>query len=415
MTMRALVAPLALMAGLMLAGCGKEQPPEPAKGAGATPSPAAAPDAPRVVEMDERTRREAGLRVVEVVTRSIPETVRASGRLTTNENTTWRVGAITDGRIIRVEVKVGDRVTKGQILARMHSHDIHESRAAYRRAVAEVNRLTSNLEFTKRTRDRMKRLNEMKAASFEQLDQAENAVKNEQSALDNALVEQKRTSLHLVDFLQIPVEGPEVPDHQDDAEGNLDNLIPIRSPAGGVVLTREITPGAVVSAASDLFTISDMSTIWAIAAVQEEHLSRLRTGGRAHVHVQAYADKSFSGKVTRIDERLDPETRTVSARVEIDNSARLLKPEMYATVDLDVGGSEPALFIPQAALQDLNGQPTVFVELKPGTFAPRAVETGRVLSGLLQLTRGLKSGERVVADGSFILKSQLLKASLSEE
>lgn len=413
MRTRTNVAAVALMAGLLLAGCGKDAPPAAAKAPASTP--AQSNETPRVVELDEAARRDAGLKVVQVETRSIPETVRASGRLTTNENTTWRVGSITDGRIIRVEVKVGDRVKKGQILARMHSHDIHESRAQYRRAVAEVNRLTTNLEFAKRTRDRMRRLYEMKAASFEQLDQAENAVKNDQVALDSAQIEKNRTRLHMVEFLQIPVEGPEDPDHPSDPESNLDDLIPIRAPESGVVLTREITPGAVVSAASDLFTISDLSSIWVMAAVQEEHLSQLRIGATAHVHVQAYPEKAFAGRVTRIDERLDPETRTVSARVEVDNRAGLLKPEMYATVDLDAGGSAPGLFIPQAAVQDVNGQSTVFVEQKPGVYSPRLVQTGRVLNGLLQVTGGLKDGERVVGEGSFILKSQLLKASLSEE
>ena len=398
---------------VLIAGCSSK--PAPETGAAVPASPAPAPQAPAIIELDETARRDSNLRVVTVEPRSIPESVRANGRMTTNENTTWRVGAITDGRIIRVEVKVGDRVEKGQVLARMHSHDIHESRAAFRRAEAEVNRLRGHVEFARRTRDRVRRLFEMKAASLEQVDQAENALKNEQVALSSAEIEMNRTRIHLVDFLEIPVQGPEDPAHDKISGTEIDDLIPVRAPASGVVLTREITPGAVVSASSDLFTICDLSSIWAIAAVQEEHLSRLRTGMAGHVHVQAYPERTFSGKVTRIDSKLDPETRTVSVRVEINNSGGLLKPEMYATVDLDAGGSAPALFVPQEALQDVNGQGTVFVELEPGRYQPRAVETGRLLDGQLQVMRGLKSGEKVVAGGSFILKSQLLKSSLGEE
>lgn len=397
---------------LMLAGCSK--PPVPAPTPQAAQAPAAE-SAPAVIELDEQARAQARLVVAAVTVQSIPETVRAAGRLTTNENATWRVGAITEGRIIRVDVKIGDRVRKDQILARMHSHDIHEARAQYRRSLAEVTRLKSNVEFARRTRDRMRRLQEMKAASVEQVDQAENEFKNSQVALSNAEIEMNRTRLHLVEFLGVSLEGPEEHGHSANPEDHVEDLIPIRSPADGVVLTREVTPGVVVTASSDLFTISDLSTVWVIAAVQEESLSRLRVGMPAHVHVQAYPDRQFQGRVIRIDEKLDPETRTVSVRVAIDNRAGLLKPEMYSSVDLDVGGTAPALFVPQVAVQDVKGQALVFLENKPGSYTPRPVQTGRILDGLIQVTGGLKGGERVVSEGSFILKSQLLKASLEGE
>lgn len=399
-----------VFAFLLLAGCGNS----PVAGPSA-PEPAKPASAPNAVTLDANAIKEARLEIVDAAVRSIPIGISASGRLTTNENTTWRVGAITDGRIIRVEVKVGDRVEKGQLLARMHSHDIHESRAQHRRAVGEMARLKSNLEFARRGRDRMRRLYEMKAASLEQVELTENTVRNEQVALDNAQIEERRTRLHLTEFLQIPVDGPADHEPSPDPEIHIEDLIPIRSPASGIVLSREVTPGAVVSASSDLFTVCDLSTIWAIAAVQEEHLSRLRPGVPARVSVQAYPNRTFPGRVLKIEEKLDAETRTVSAQIEIDNRAGLLKPEMYATIDLDSGMSESAIFIPQDAVQDLNGQPTVFVAVDAGSFRPVPVSVSRSIEGLIQVTGGLKGGERVVARGSFILKSQMLKASLSEE
>ncbi len=400
-----LAAPL-----IFLAACSKS--PEPARTAA---QPAAVTRQPATVTLDANAMKEARLEMVEAGLRSIPVTISASGRLTTNEETTWRVGAITEGRIIRVEVKVGDEVAKGQILARMHSHDIHESRAAYRRAAGEVVRLRSNFEFSRRTRDRTRRLYEMKAASFEQLDMAENALRNEQAAIDNALIEERRTRLHLTEFLQIPVDGPADHEPSPDPEIHIEDLIPIRAPASGIILTRQVTPGAVVNASSDLFTVCDLSTIWAIAAVQEEHLSRLRPGMAARISVQAYPGRVFAGRLIKIDEKLDPETRTVSARIEIDNRAGLLKPEMYASVEVNSGLSDAAIFIPQDAVQDVNGQSTVFVALSAGNFRPTPVATGRSIEGLIEVSSGLKGGEQVAARGSFILKSQLLKASLAGE
>lgn len=401
-----------LAAALVLAGCSKDAP-KPA--APAPAEKAAEKSGPREVTLEGAALKEANLQVVTAEDRRVPLTIRANGRLTANENTTWRVGAITDGRIITAEAKVGDRVEKGQVMARMHSHDIHESRALYRRAVAEYNRLQSNLEYARRLRDRVKRLYEMKAASQEQLDTAENELKNVSTALRGAEIEVNRTKLHLIEFLGIPAEGSEESEHDDKGEIHPEDLIPVRAPASGIVLTRLITPGAVVQASGDLYVICDLSTIWVIAAVNEEFLSKVHTGMWARVKVQAYPDRTFAGRVTKIDEKLDPETRTVQVRVEVDNRQGLLKPEMYAGVEIEAGGSEEGLFVPQVAVQDVNGQSTVFVEKAAGRFEARPVELGPTLEGLILIRAGLKAGERVAGEGSFILKSQLMKASLSEE
>lgn len=394
-------------------GCTKQDP--------APAQPAAAREATkadsnhRVIEMSEGAQREARLVMETVSQTSLPITIHANGRLTNNENTTWRVGSITDGRIVAVMARAGDRVTKGQIIARMHSHDIHESRAEYRKALSEQTRAQSNLDFSRRQRDRFRRLFEMRAASQEQVEQAENEVRNAQAAVKNAENEVNRTRLHLTEFLQIPLEGPEEHGHSTDPEAHPEDLIPIRAPESGIVLTRQITPGAVVNASSDLFVICDLSTIWAMAAVQEEHLAKLRVGMRAGITVQAYPNRTFAGVVGKIDEKLDAETRTVQVRVEIDNREGLLKPEMYSSVELQAGGSEPALLVQQEAIQDVNGQSTVFVHLGGSRFEARAVEVGRPVRDRMQILRGLNAGDRVVTEGSFLLKSQLLRASLSEE
>lgn len=405
--MKRVVAAAGLAAAL--AGCQKEPP------RAAPAPPAAAEAAPhRVVEVDEKALAQAGVRVEPVEVRRVPVTVRANGRLAANEEHTWRVGAITDGRIMQVLVRVGDRVDKGQVLARMFSHDVHESRAMYRRAVAEFNRLQSNLEYARRQRDRLRRLFEMKAASQEQVETAENELRNAETALRAAEIEVSRTRQHLVEFLEIPVEGAE---HKEPGAAALsdDDLIPIRAPAAGVVISRLVTAGSVVQPSSELFVISDLSSIWVIAAVQEEYLPRVRPGMMARVSVQAYPDRPFHGRVLRVDEKLDPETRTVQAIIEIDNRGGLLKPEMYGVVELESGASDEGLYVLQSAIQDLNGQPTVFVETARGRFEPRPVETGRSIDRLIEIRRGLRAGERVVTEGGFVLKSQLLKSALSED
>lgn len=399
-----------LAGAALLAGCVKEAP-KPVR----APGKGGAESGLRLVRLDAASLAQANLKITSVEERRVPVTVRANGRLTANEENTWRVGAITDGRIILVNAHVGDRVEKGQVLARMHSHDIHESRAMYRRAVAEFNRLQSNLEYSRRQRDRVRRLFEMKAASQEQVDTAENELRNAQTALRSAEIEMNRTRLHLVEFLEIAPEGSEEHDADPHPETHPEDLIPIRAPAPGTVLARLVTSGSVVQASGDLFVISDLSTIWVMAAVQEEFLTKIHVGMPARVIVQAYPDRAFYGRVAKIDEKLDAATRTVQARVEVGNPRGLLKPEMYAAVELEAGGSEAGLYVPQVAVQDVNGQSTIFVEAQRGVFEPRPVETGRAIEGLVEIRRGVRPGERVVAEGSFVVKSQLLKSTLAEE
>jgi len=395
---------------LLCTGCSKSVTGPPARSE-EKPAPEAA--AGREIVLNERMLREANIAVEQVRVRSVPQTVRASGRITANELRTWRVGAITDGRVVRVYVNPGDVVKQGDVLARMHSHDIHESRAAYRKAVADLTRLKSAEEYALKVRDRMRRLYALKAASLEQVEHAEVELKNAQSATRQGEVEVERARQHLVEYLQIPAdrEHPHVDQDEDHSD---EDLIPIKAPAAGVVLARNVTPGAVISPSSDLFIVTDLTQLWMIAAVNEEHLPKLRAGQTAEVFVQAYPNHPFIGKLTKIGEELDATTRTVKARIEIPNEHGLLKPEMYATAEIHTGGSQPALFIPQSASQEVNGQTSVFVRKGGDKFEVRPIAIGRTMEGLLEVTAGLREGEFVVTRGGFVVKSQLFKSNLGE-
>lgn len=352
-------------------------------------------------------QRDAGLEVRPVEVRSLPETLHVTGRLALNENHTWRVGAVTDGRILEVSANPGDIVGAGQVLARMHSHEIHEARAMYQKALAELSSAKLNEVYATKARDREKRLYAMKAASLAQTENAETMLKAAQTASTNAEAEAERTRKHLVDFLDVAPE-------EKSSAGNNADLIPIKSPAYGVVLSRSITPGTVVQPSTEAFVLSDLGTLWMIAAVNEEYLPKLRIGLPVQVFVRAYGDQPFNATIQHIGEVLDPTTRTVMVRIEVPNANKSLKPEMYAIGDVGLGGSKPGIFIPEDAPQEVNGQKSVFVRTGPDHFQVRPIESGRTIEGALQVTRGLNAGDEVVTRGSFVLKSQLLKASLSE-
>lgn len=364
------------------------------------------------VVLDAAMRQQAAIKVEPARLRALPESIQTTGRLTVDDNRTWRVGAITDGRIVRVYVHPGDRVVKDQLLAGMHSHEIHEARAAYKKANSELARLRTALAYAQRYRDRAQRLYELKAGSLEQLDHAEAELQNARIAVTNAEAELERTRRHLVEFLQVAVEDH--PGHDAEAHDHPADLIPIRSPADGVLLERKVTAGSVASAGDELFVVSDLRSLWMIAAIGEEHLPRLRVGMAVRVWVQAYPDRSFAGRIVRMGDRLDPETRTIPVRVELANPQGDLKPEMYATAQIEIGPSRQAVFVPEIAVQQIEGRPAIFVHLDGDRFLARPVHTGRRLDGMIEILDGLQPGERFVSEGGFLLKSQMLRSTLEE-
>lgn len=395
---------------LLLAACGSK-PPEAVQPAAKTEAPKVEKSASEVV-LDARQLAEAKIVVEEVRKRSLPQSIRATGRVAINENKTWRIGAITDGRATQVMVNAGDSVKPDQVLARLHSHDVHEGRAQYQKALSELARWKAQESHMRRTRDRMKKLYELKAGSFEQLDHSEADLRNAEEAIRQAQYEVERTKTHLLDFLEVPIDDPATHSAGDHGE---EDLIPVKSPAAGIVISRTVTIGTVVQPGGEMFVITDPSMLWVIAAVAEEHLGKLRIGMPVSITVQAYPGHPFRGRLVKLGEQLDPATRTIQARIEVPNPGRLLKPEMYASADLETTSTETAVLVPEAAIQEVKGQQAVFVERAPGRFEAVAIQTGRQVSGLVEAIDGLRSGDRVATGGSFILKSQLLRKSLDEE
>jgi cobalt-zinc-cadmium efflux system membrane fusion protein len=403
----------AILVMLLAAACGRR----PAAPAAATagPEPAAAKGAANSVALDAAGQRSAGVAVELVRVRSLPEVIRATARLGNDENRTWRVGAITDGRVVRVLANAGDMVRQGQVLARLHSHDIHESRAEYQKALAELARANADQALAERRRDRARRLLDLKAGSQAELEHAETELKNAQSRIATAQAEVDRTRTHLTEFLGIPAGNPVHPGALPHGAEDDREFIPVIAPASGVVLARGITPGTVVTPANDLFVISDLATLWANADVNEEFLPRLRPGMPARIFVQAYGREAFSGRVGKLGEAFDPQTRMVRVRIDVPNRGGRLKPEMYASAEIEIGGSRPSVFVPEEATQEVRGETVVFVRTAPDRFEVRPVQLGNLVNGAFEVAAGLKPGDAVAVRGTFILKSEYLKASIAEE
>jgi len=353
------------------------------------------------------TEQRAARLVVETASLSDQtEEIRVPGRIALPDNAMWRVGVLVDGRIEQVYVNLGDLVHKGQILARMHSHEVHEARAAYQIAQSETSRLLGAQSLAEKNYARMKRLYELKAASLEQTEQARQELLNAQTAYRNGEVAVLRERIHLEDNLGIPADAPN--DEQSE-------LIPIKAPATGYVLQKNVTPGSTIQPATDAFLLGNLSHLWMLASVSADRLLEIHLGEPATVFIPDLANQRFSGRVTNLGQQFDPTTRLIQIRIELDNSVSLLRPEMLATAQLPVGRKAPHLLVSQDAIQQVNDQDVVFVQTGAEHFAVRPVRTGATFQNKLQILDGIRAGDRVVTRGSFILKSQLLKSSIEGE
>ena len=381
----------------------------------------AEPDAasdPDLIRLDQEAMRIAGITLGEVEIRKLEEDLRVSGRVTVNQNATARVGSFTEGIVVGCCESVGSDVEKGQVLARLHSHEIHDAEASYWESRAELERRQTELQFAEKFYKRASRLYELKAGSLQKMQEAEAKFRSAETLLKIARAGVERADNHLRYLGLTPEQLPEAADeHAAEGQGAHEeaHLIEVRSPVAGTIVERTVSTGAVVTPSDSLYVISDLRSLWVIAQVPEQHLSLLRSGLTVEVSVRAYPDKTFPARITTIGDALDPETRTVEVRCELKNPGRQLKTEMFATLTIHTGGSREAVVAPLEALQNVDGEEVLFVPEGEYSFRARRVRVGRHSGSVVEIVSGLQAGEKVVVAGAFHLKSELLKAQMIEE
>ena len=241
------------------------------------------------------------------------------------------------------------------------------------------------------------RLNPVSRADFEQA-----AVKLRTAEVERATAREKLILLGLspqrVDNLRSPSQ--------------ITSEIALTAPVSGTITSRSINPGEVIEANKELLKVTNLSTVWVIAQVYEKDLSQLRTGSGASVTTDAYPGRLFRGHVTYIDPNLNPQTRTVPVRVELENPGWVLKIGMYVNAAFgSLGNAESTSpVIPSSAVQKIDNRELVFVATdKPNVFILRYVRVGTETNGKYVVLEGLQVGDRIVNDGSFSLRAEWLK------
>lgn len=322
--------------------------------------------------------------------------LRTTGTVQSNAYKEVPILPIAGGITREVNAQLGDKVKRGQALATIFSTELANAQGDYLKMLAE-------LEEHHKHHGRSIELAEIGAISREELDEATSKYKSAQANVSSA-----KQRLMLLGMSAKEVEALRTADQ-------VRSIVSVPSPVSGTVISRTVNPGEVVATGKEVFRVADLSTVWVMGQVYESDFAKAHVGTPVVITTAAYPGRTFAGRVAYIDPRVDPQTRTAQLRIEVANPGEILRIGMF--VDVNFGGvspaaaiGQPAVLVPRAAVQSIGTKQVVFVATaQPGVFIQREVTVGPETNGLATIYSGVSAGERVVTEGSFLLRAESLK------
>ncbi len=367
-----------LFIAILASGCRKAPPPAPEVVNDRLP------DAERTVRFDAAALERLGVRAEPVGEAGAKLTIEFPGTLEYAPDHYAQVGTLFEGRVTRVDVKVGDAVKRGQLLATIAAPSLVNAQAE---AIATRATLDVAREHSKREETLLK----------QQLTTAREAeVAREDLVKAEADFSAASAKLALVGLG--PTKGAE-------SYG----IAQLRAPIDGVVVSREAVVGAHINYDDTPFVVADGRNLLAAFDVFESDLELVKESEGVELRADAFPGRVFTGSVARLDPQLGTDTRAVRARVKVPNEDGALRPGLFVRVS--VASTIPPvgdrIRVPAGAVQPIGGDEVVFVERSPGLYEVRPVLVGHRYGQLLELMGGLRAGERIVTHGAFILRSEL--------
>ena len=370
---------------LLAAGCSKKEE--------SAPVQAASPDASAtdLITVPADSPKLQQIKVAEVRSVDVPtDVVTAPGKIELNPNRVAHITLPVAGRILNQTVKLGDTVQQGQLLFSVESADADTANAAHLQAQASINQAKAALLKGQKDLDRVKDLYEHKAIAQKEVVNAESTVAQAQAMVEQAEAISKQ-AVRKLEILGLKT-------------GEFGQKVAVRSPITGKVLEFLPTEGEFRNDTNlSVMTIADLSTVWVASDVPESQIRLIEVGEHLEIQLTAFPNETFRGRVTRLGDTVDPQTRTVKVRAEMDNSRGRFRPEMFGTirhVDKVVRGP----VVPPGAIIQGDGRNIVFVETARGVFRQTQVTVGSRFNDLIPITSGIKQGDRVVVDGAMLLK-----------
>lgn len=368
---------LMMFSALTLAGCGDGKD-------SAKKTPVKAINDPSLVKTSPEL--EQRLKLVRVANVEMREIIRIPGSISVDEQRIARIGAAVVGRITDINVILGQNVKKGEVLATLNSTELAQNQLVFIKARQQIQLQTKAVERAQLllnadvigAAELQRREVELAGAKAEL-----NATRDQLQVLgmsDKAIAELERTN-------------------------NIRSVSSVTARLGGTIISRKVNLGQVVQPADELFIVADLSHVWAVAEVPERQAELIQKGLEVTVEIPAYGDKQITGKLIYVGETVDPLTRTVSVRMDLNNSDKFIKPEMLATM-LIRSNPLTRLAIPTEAVVRENNQDHVFVQIGPNQYRLRPVKLGPAYEGMRPVLSDLVETDTIVSTGAFHLNSQ---------
>ncbi|MBO0857944.1 MAG: efflux RND transporter periplasmic adaptor subunit [Chloracidobacterium sp.] len=348
---------------------------------------------------------------VEPVTAHTLELEReTTGKVAFNEERMTPVFTPYTGRVIEVSASKGAVVHSGQPLITIESPDMVVVQNELDAARSDESKSRIALDTAQKVADRARNLHDREALATKDLQQAE-------ADLSRAKDELRRSEA-AVRFVEsrLALFGKNAELLEASGSNGPDRRVVIRAPINGTIVDRKVGPGQYVKpdTPDPLFMISDLSTVWVIADVFESYLAKIHVGQSVEITVPAYPERRFPARVSFINPTVDPATRTVHVRCSVPNPGALLKPDMFARIDIDSAAPRQVAVVPTGAIFTKGADSFVFVEESPEHFRRRQVGVGREDRGFTVIESGLRPGERVVTRGVLLLDRIIESGGKSE-
>ncbi|MDD4928018.1 MAG: efflux RND transporter periplasmic adaptor subunit [Gallionella sp.] len=318
--------------------------------------------------------------------------IRVAARIEVDEQRVARIGAAVTGRLTEIHAELGQRVRTGDVLATLHSAELSSFQLAYLKALSQE-------ELQSRAVSRAKLLFESDVISAAELQRRESELLQAQA--------ERQTSHD-----QLKVLGMTENDVNTLARTrSVHSLSSVIATQGGAVIERKVTPGQVVQPADALFTIADLSHVWLVAEIPEQQAGLVRTGDVVQAEISALAEQDIRGRLIFVSDTVKPDTRTVTARMDVENPDRLIKPGMLASM-LIHGATKKRVMVPVVAVVREENLDYVFVQIDAVRFQLRQVKLGNENNGVAPVIEGLAAGEKIVTEGAFHLNNERRRKEL---
>jgi cobalt-zinc-cadmium efflux system membrane fusion protein len=323
------------------------------------------------------------VQVLNIQPTTLTRSLRLTGAVAYNSFRTTPVITQVSGPVSRVVVAPGQTVQQGQPMLFVASPDYSQLRTNYLKA-------KSAYQLAQMASSRAKDLFAHHAIAEQNVEQAESA--EVQAGGDLVAAQAALKVLGITD-----------PDELVKAPPSFE--VPVKAPIGGLVVEQDVSAGQLIQPGStQCFMISDVSTVWVLVNIYQKDLPYVHVGDQVSIQTDAYPDV-FHGRISYVAASLDPNTRTLQARIETSNRGEKLKKDMYVVATVNAGTIPNAIVVPDAAvLRDSENQPFVYVAASSSQFGRRSVTLGDSINGQTAITSGLKAGDQVVGNGSLFLQ-----------